>query len=186
MAESVGFVHLRAFRLRASRYGGQVGATADLIVSVSQPSRLGEFARWLANRSSLTSQASEGWRRGWDSSSSALRAYGGISSCRRAILPDTWLAMSEPSARPEASCGRVEWRRGWDSSAFAKATAGSHPVYNAILRVSSARWLAEPSAYAAAPLRRDRAGAPSRVGGKLTEGERRLAERVGFEPDRTL
>ena len=43
-----------------------------------------------------------------------------------------------------------------------RASAGSHPVCNAILRVSSVRWLAEP---------------------KLTEGERRMAERVGFVPD---
>ena len=56
LAERVGFVHLRAY-----------GAPADLIVSVRQPSGVGEFARWLANRSSLTCHASEGWRRGWDS-----------------------------------------------------------------------------------------------------------------------
>jgi hypothetical protein len=41
---------------------------------VSQPSRVGAFARWLANRSSLTSQASEGWRREWDSSTFAPAA----------------------------------------------------------------------------------------------------------------
>ena len=42
-------VHLRAH-----------GATADnLRMAV-------EFARWLANRSSLTIQASEGWRGVWD------------------------------------------------------------------------------------------------------------------------
>ena len=54
------------------------------------------------------------------------------------------------------------WRRVWDSSSFAlRGFARSHPVCNAILRVSSVRWLAEL---------------------KLTEGERRLAERVGFVP----
>ena len=34
LAERVGFVHLRGFHSRASCYGGQVAAPADLIVSV--------------------------------------------------------------------------------------------------------------------------------------------------------
>src|SRR5688572_10179902 len=35
--------------------------TRRRIVSKSQPSRVGEFARWPDNRRSLTGQASEGW-----------------------------------------------------------------------------------------------------------------------------
>jgi hypothetical protein len=74
-----------------------------------------------------------------------------------------WLAepkLTEGERRMAERVGFVHLRASRYGGQVA-ATARSHPVHNAILRVSSVRWLAEP---------------------KLTEGERRLAERVGFEP----
>ena len=43
-SERVGFVHLRGVNVRAQRYGGQVAATADLIMSAGC---LDDFRNWI-------------------------------------------------------------------------------------------------------------------------------------------
>jgi len=102
--------------------------------------------------------------------------------------------------------GRLEnWRREWDSSAFAKATAGSHRVSHAIppklalnSLASGGGWIdvhLRASTFATARLRQtNRATVDTlRLRGDLSSlachpklahdsGERRVAERVGFEP----
>jgi hypothetical protein len=85
LAEGEGFVHLRGFPLRASlqgtsrRYGGSHRIGEPTFASW-------KFARWLANRSSLTSQASEGWRRERDSNPRYRCRYSGFQDHRHRPL----------------------------------------------------------------------------------------------------
>jgi hypothetical protein len=107
-----------ALRRTSRRYGGshRVGG-ANL--------RCGEFARWLANRSSLTFQAVQGRRRGWDSHppprDSQLRAFRTRTApaSGRTAAPDSWWPRRSPSCAG-AIARRSGYRRhrtaGWSAS----------------------------------------------------------------------